>query len=353
MDDEAARRRSRGAPGSRRSRGTPRERRCACWPSRRACARATGSPPSSPCRSRARSRAGRASTRARRASGCACTASPRSRSAWLEGLLELALVLEEAQVGRGLVRGLARRRRGRERRSRPACACRSGRRPAAGRAKPARRDERGVELLDLLRVAARRGAGRRPASRSRPWRRGSACRAAPRAPARGRGGSPAPRGRRAFRRSSAAPAGSACRRGRGGPGGRARSRASFLKTDTEAPLGQRERLAHLEQVAVVRDVGGRRAPVDDPAGGRRRGAEDAHVGHDVVPGLRFFARRPRRSRCRRGGRASRRSPRRRSEAPAAAPPPRARARGAARSRTCSRGRRGGTSPPRRSARSGG
>ena len=42
--------------------------------------------------------------------------------------------------------------------------------------------------------------------------------------------------------------------------------------------------------AVVRDVGRRRAPVDDAARRGRRGAEDPHVRHDVVAGALLLAR---------------------------------------------------------------
>ena len=59
----------------------------------------------------------------------------------------------------------------------------------------------------------------------------------------------------------------------------------------EAPFDERQALAHLDEVRVVRDVGRRGAPVDDAARRGRRRAEDAHVGHDVVPRRLLFLRR--------------------------------------------------------------
>ena len=59
----------------------------------------------------------------------------------------------------------------------------------------------------------------------------------------------------------------------------------------EPPLDDPERFAHHDQVRVVRDVGGGRAPVDDPACGGRGLAENTNVRHDVVAGAFLFPRR--------------------------------------------------------------
>ena len=71
----------------------------------------------------------------------------------------------------------------------------------------------------------------------------------------------------------------------------ARERPHPAKHGDESPLDDSERFAHDDQIRVVGDVGGGRAPVDDPARGRRGLAEDANVRHDVVAGALLFPRR--------------------------------------------------------------
>ena len=66
--------------------------------------------------------------------------------------------------------------------------------------------------------------------------------------------------------------------------------AQLAEDRDEPALGEREAVAHLDQVGVVGDVGGGRAPVDDAARGRRGGSEDADVRHDVVARLRLLGR---------------------------------------------------------------
>ena len=119
-----------------------------------------------------------------------------------------------------------------------------------GEARAAR--QRAVELLDLGRVAVEEAAGTRPACRSRPWRRGSA---GPRATARTSSRSIS-RSRGPERRALADG-----RRLRGlevrvgerrQVAVREREVAQPAQDRDEAPLDQRERLAHLDQVARCR-----------------------------------------------------------------------------------------------------
>ena len=205
------------------------------------------------------------------------------------GLFDLPVVLEEAQVGRELVRRLPETR---ERVQDPVVLLAriglAGHDHAPFESGPG--GERAVQVLDLCRGPVEEGEERGL----------SACRAL--------GAEEAHGGALGADRLEVLEKVGAPHRGPLSDGGRLRrlkvrvrergqtavlqgKRAETLQDGRQAPLHELQRRPHLDQVSVVRDVGRRRAPMDDPFRRGRREAEDAHVRHDVVAAALFLARR--------------------------------------------------------------